>query len=295
MSVVKGKGDKPKVEVKGIETGKDSNDDGDKDRAESYRTLTYDVFIQESIILLDKGEFDWKFWKNIEYAGLDPEKIFDSLKEAALTSGRSPIQFMKDIATILTFYVRRGTNISGASKRTEEKAMKKIKALKKIYEIGDRLGPENKSSVTVGRIAAVFPEFVAAHFWIGTARMVVPHSVEDYPNLPRTFAFPGSPALMTAAEWERMKGDYLKYMVAFSRVVNSKDKKFSEKTDETIMKDQETFAMAAQSSSFNERKRTSKRAAFNKYAVALLNTYVKESGKKPGELIDPAFTKGFTA
>jgi hypothetical protein len=95
------------------------------------------------------------------FQGFNIEAFFDVLKTKALTMNKSSQAFTRDVIDILTWYVQRGPNIAkrNLSAKTTPGAMTKLQALIRDYAlVPNSTAPE---SITIPRIATLFPEVVA--------------------------------------------------------------------------------------------------------------------------------------
>jgi len=215
--------------------------------------LTYEAFVGAV------AELDIEWLMNVEYQGLDLEKLFKVMVAKAVRLNKSMAQFVKDMQKIVLFYVQRGTRYDrdDFATRSKKGVGADVKALMDTWgivaQLGTDMSPERPS---VARIAILFAEIAAAAYNSGAAKPIFTQK-----GLPLCFCFPAAPSLMTDKEWDTYKDAFLEGMVKFTRTINRKkgnEKDKNNNNDVTNQKDdyiksvQEGYAMNARTSSFTQ-------------------------------------------
>lgn len=208
------------------------------------------------------------------YQGFDPKASFDSLLEKAVALGITKASFLDHVFELVMIGVFRGTAIHKPDfiSRCTEDLKARIEFFVRNYDLqGNLAKSKGPKVITIARVMAVFPEYVALMLCTGKARTIATN-----PNLPVYFSFPGSPSIMSDAAWNRYQAAYFDFMIGFTRVVrpNSAD------SDDIIKQKQGTIATAQRTSNFNVVKRKSVKAMVTAYKNTIPEAVTKEVVEK---------------
>jgi hypothetical protein len=154
--------------------------------------------------------------ENLEYDGFDPESFAALIKKIGLAAKRD---WAKDVITMVSLAVLRGTNVTKIKKKVSEKGKKQIDALVAAYKIMSSSKGSQKDVVSLGRVVATFP-LVAAMLIAKNPRLNT-RLANLNQDLQPFLAFPGANALIPKSE-TRMHQEYEKFAQEFSKLVISK-------------------------------------------------------------------------
>lgn len=156
---------------------------------------------------------------------------------------------LKDMFKICFIGVLRGTNFEGKSwKKSTEEFLTEWEDLEEAYNIKKDAKGASASDLTIGRIMAVFPEFVMALLGLGYGKSPVGEH-----ELPHVFRFSGAPSLMSEEMWDTYKNQYLDYMVKFSLIVSRNDRN-AERDPLKVKQTQESIAMTQRNLDWNAKR-----------------------------------------
>lgn len=230
----------------------------------SASDFNYDQFYA---VFDDKIDELMKFWENNRYVGFDPESIVAILIKLKLT--------YMEISELVFLYLGFGANIDNIT-TPEGKALLKKAGVKRNANTNKAADP----TITLPRIAAVFPEVVAAAYDTGLVRPVVLGEKAGGKVLPDRFCFPSAPAIMTDQEWSTYKEAWLATMVKFHRRINVRRPDQRDKTPDEIKAEQEVYATAAHESDFSRTNFTKKIDGF-KFCQKSFGVIANQLGKAP--------------
>jgi hypothetical protein len=151
------------------------------------------------------------------YEGFDPRYFITNVLGKVETN--KP-QLRDDMSRILSWYVIRGTKVTGTkvTTTTAEAGYKKIKEVTDKYKVKNVLGEKDRTKITVGRIAACFPHVVA--FLMGSPDSRIVGATQA--NLPRHYHFPGAPSIMTAEVWQVHEASWRLWQKSFATSIKAK-------------------------------------------------------------------------
>lgn len=210
-------------------------------------------------------DFDLSFWDEAEYQGLDVEQLFKTILKSASDAGWDFKTLLKNLMTCMIWFARRSANIErgDAQSRSIATGWNKISDIVQKLKIKGRVGNATSSNtVTLPRIAAVFPELLLPLYNIGLAKPIYQH-----PELPAMLCVPQAPSILTQDEWAAYKDKHIDAMVEMSKIINRKNPDPlsnlpPQAREEARKKNQEVFAENAFSSSFARQNLARRRAAF---------------------------------
>jgi len=147
------------------------------------------------------------------YLGWDP---IETLKEfVVLNAGRTGEEISRMITTCLVFFCVRGSNFKADNlieRSTDPEAMKKI--VKCCDDLGLKVKSENKTVMTLPRLAALYPSHMAT----------VAHYIKDGKaehGLAAKYCFPHSPVLMDDNQWTINENSYYTWCFHLNKRINS--------------------------------------------------------------------------
>lgn len=182
---------------------------------------TFDDFIAFYSEAIKEDDFtEWV--SDATYNGFNPETIFKLLVIKARELGVKKADFYGMILKLVIFYAMSGSNFKRDDRKWISKEAKaRIQALMTNFGVQVNLegAKDNSNTITLARVALVFPEMVAALYLAGIGKPIVTKE-----GFPYELSFPGGCTLMTEDEWKTHKEAYYDLMTDFSITV-SRNKK----------------------------------------------------------------------
>lgn len=186
--------------------------------------------------------------ESLEYNGLDVIKMMKEARALLAKAGYAEASHEDIFFGLVIYFAKRGSNVSDlALDRTGAEAAKWLKTMLDALGIKSRL-KDCKHGISLARLAAAFPHVMLFLHFIQQGRVVGDYTGKDMPIF---FAYSGSPSMMTDEEWIAWKDDYLEHMTKMHRIINAKNAKELEKTDERVSSEQENYANIMRSAQAN--------------------------------------------
>jgi len=178
--------------------------------------------------LFDLTDVTDKMWDNMislfVYQGYNPLKFILVLWGYMLSSAvtNKIEQFQEDMLTCICFLSERGSKPGRALEKSSPEAQKRFQTILDRYRVKDtdpKNPPKDPYEVTLPRIAGCFPKYVAT--LIALAKVSPPANVGS-DKLPIYLCFPGAPAIMDTATYDKHFDDWIEWSRAFSKVIQAK-------------------------------------------------------------------------
>lgn len=173
----------------------------------------------------------------LEYNGFDPNITFNEMISRAKKLKREAKVLLRDITLILTFYVVRGTNFKREDLRTRTKSAKDLLViLQLIKEYGLEKNPKLPTDVTIGRLAAAFPQVVCL--------ILLKYNKKRFggsDSVPPQFLFPQAPCLWSEAERKKYYPGWINWMFEMQKRINKKGRRSDTDTQQEVIANRTEF------------------------------------------------------
>lgn len=181
-----------------------------------------DLAMQQYFLSIDNLE---KALDIVAYQGFDPVKFYPYFAEFC---GKLQMKCSRVGLMILSAFVMRGTNV----RKMQGKSTDEFRTLVKSWvSAGLKQKSNDAKAVTVGRVAALYPQFTC---YVNTFAMV--NGLKEDPvekaTLPIHLRFTGAPSIMPDAVWSQYEEDYYSYMKEFTKII-SRDRVTGKTLDDT--------------------------------------------------------------
>jgi len=163
------------------------------------------------------------------YTGFDPSFIMKHMIRRAEGNFRD---LFRTIHLIICFVIIRGTNVENAKKKMDKNGIQLITAIMAKYQIK---GTSSKERITIGSIAACFPQVYAS---ILAKKLLPPIAGITIDGFRSYYQFPGAPAIIPEDDAES-KANWIEWSVRFSKIVSAKHS--DKKTDAVFKKESEKY------------------------------------------------------
>lgn len=184
---------------------------------------------------------------DFEFKGFDPVVYFEAFMARA-----EELKVMGEVNAILfnfnVYFGKRGSNVTEqALNKSSPACANYMREWCQKFGIMSNL-KNNRTGFTLTRISATFPHYMLALSNCGQVRKIVAYSGTTMPEI---FAYPGSPSIMSKAEWIAFKEDYLDHMVKVHKVINTKNSTENKKPEPQVRQEQDAYAEIMVQSTFN--------------------------------------------
>jgi len=207
--------------------------------------------VQKFLALVSAFDFDninlFDIIAEFEYQGFKPERTLALLLALGKLLGREMNEVLRDVHDMLLWFAVRGANTSDKSMTTKTlaKGSNRIMTLVKGYRVSPRVGGGGADVITLPRIAACFPEFLAAFLNNGIGKPVV-----FIKGLPDFFCIPGCASLIPEDVFNMFRLPIMDASYRTSIIFSQKNKALDGMTTTEIYTRQENFMNQARSSQF---------------------------------------------
>lgn len=185
------------------------------------------------------------------YQGFDPERTLRRICECQNASKDHQDKMFTDVFECNYIVGVRGTDIDSVqmTEKSTEEFVLELERLKAKYYLKKNAEGASPDDLTLARIAAVTPEYMALVLCTGMARLPYKHK-----DLPLIYHFPGAIAIMGPKAWAEYGDEYKEYMLEFTKVISRNNQKIKNLGEDQLKTRQEGIITSQRTSPYNNKR-----------------------------------------